>query len=164
MKTLNPNISAPRAAQPIAQLMVLGGALALFAGCGTYPESHVVSAPPPATPTSTPTVVTTTSTPVVVAANPAPGVVVATPVATASGIIYVTQAPPPLQQEVIIARPERPSPGHAWVPGYWTWQNNRYEWMAGHWEMPPHASAKWIAPRWEQEGGGYRFYEGYWRY
>lgn len=162
MKTFNPTAIAPRAAKPIAQVVILGGALALLAGCGTYPESHVVSAPPPSPPTST---VVTTATPVVVAqAAPAPVAVVATPVTTANGIVYVTQAPPPMQQEVIVARPARPSPGHAWVPGYWTWRNDRYEWMAGHWEMPPNPGADWVAPRWEQEGSGYRFYEGYWRY
>jgi len=162
MKTFIPTATAPRAAKPIAQVLVLGGALALFAGCGTYPESHVVSAPPPAAPTST--VVATTSGPVVVAAPVQATAVVATPVATTGGIVYVTQAPPPMQQEVIEARPVRPSPGHAWVPGYWTWRNDRYEWMGGHWERPPTASADWVAPRWEREGSGFRFYEGYWRY
>jgi hypothetical protein len=34
--------------------------------------------------------------------------------------------------------------------------------MAGHWEVPPYANAKWNTPRWEIENGAYRFYEGSW--
>ena len=79
---------------------------------------------------------------------------------TANGAILVMQAPPVLQQEVISAQP---SSDHRWIPGYWTWRNERYEWMAGHWELPPEPSSVWVAPRWERtDNGGYRFYEGYW--
>lgn len=73
--------------------------------------------------------------------------------------VIVTQAPPALQTEVVLARP---SPDHMWVPGYWTWRDGRYEWMAGHWEVPPHSNSTWIAPHYEPENGGYRYYEGYW--
>jgi hypothetical protein len=73
--------------------------------------------------------------------------------------VIITQAPPALQTEVVLARP---SPDHVWIPGYWTWRDSRYEWMAGHWEVPPHSSSTWIAPHYEPENGGYRFYEGYW--
>lgn len=73
--------------------------------------------------------------------------------------IVVTQAPPALQSEVILAQP---SSAHVWVAGYWTWRNNQYQWMAGHWEVPPYANAKWNSPRWQTESGAYRFYEGYW--
>ncbi len=56
-----------------------------------------------------------------------------------------------------------PAPAdYVWLPGYWTWRDNRYEWMAGQWVIPPHANAVWIAPHWDTESGGYRFYEGYW--
>ncbi len=72
----------------------------------------------------------------------------------------VTQTPPGLQTEVPLAQP---SSSHLWVPGYWTWQNERYEWRSGHWELPPNSSSVWIAPRWEREGASYRFYEGYWQ-
>jgi hypothetical protein len=73
--------------------------------------------------------------------------------------VVVTQAPPMAQQEVVLARP---SPEHVWIAGYWTWRDNQYEWMAGHWELPPRSDAAWVAPRWVQEGNSYRFYEGYW--
>lgn len=125
------------------------GAVAFFAGCASEPESHVVSAPPPAAPTAT----------VMVNTAPAPSAVVtATPTGT-PGVVMISQAPPAPQPEAVTARP---SSSHVWVPGYWTWRNNRYEWMAGHWEVPPRSGATWVAPRWETESGAYRFYEGYW--
>jgi hypothetical protein len=130
-------------------------ALALFAGCATEPESHVVSAPPPPAPTAT--VAVTPS-----AQYPAPGTTVTTTTSatqTPQGVIIVQQAPPAPVPEAVSARP---SMDHLWVPGYYTWRNNRYEWMAGHWEVPPRAGARWVNPRWEPESGSYRFYEGYW--
>lgn len=133
-----------------APALVVASALALFAGCESTPESHVVSAPPPANPVpGQPVVVQSQPTQVVVPSN------------MPAGTVLVTQAPPALQQEVVQARP---SSDHAWVPGYWTWRNNRYEWMAGHWEIPPTTNAVWVAPRWERlSDGSYRFYEGYWQ-
>jgi hypothetical protein len=138
-------IGSPR---QLGRLVILSGAVALFAGCGSYPESHVVSAPPP-------------SNAVVVQPQPQPSqVVVAAGAQVPAGTIIVTQAPPVLQQEVAQARP---SSDHVWVPGYWTWRNNRYEWMAGHWEVPPRTNAVWVTPRWERlSDGSYRFYEGFW--
>jgi hypothetical protein len=73
--------------------------------------------------------------------------------------IVVTQAPPAMQQEVVLAQP---SSQHVWIAGYCTWRNDRYEWMAGHWEQPPSSGAVWNAPRWEQHGNAYKFSEGYW--
>jgi hypothetical protein len=98
-----------------------------------------------------------TATPAVVVGNTA-YVTTSTSTPTVSTVV-VTQAPPALQQEVVLAQP---SPQHVWLPGYWTWRNDRYEWMAGHWELPPNSGAVWVAPRWEQEGNAYRFYEGHW--
>ena len=129
----------------LGQLLIVSGAVALFAGCGA-PESHVVSAPPP-------------TNPVVVQQQPTQ-IVVSGAAQLPAGTIVVTQAPPALQQEVAQARP---SSDHVWVPGYWTWRNNRYEWMAGHWEVPPRTNAVWVSPRWERlSDGSYRFYEGFW--
>jgi hypothetical protein len=139
-----------RAVRPLAPAFVFA-LIGLLSGCTTEPESHVVSAPPPNAPTtSTTTTTTQQSSPVVV--HQADG--------SNSGrdTVIVTQAPPTPQPEAVVARP---SPEHIWIPGYWTWQNNRYEWMAGHWELPPTPGAVWVAPRWETENVGYRFYEGY---
>ncbi|MFT3781885.1 MAG: YXWGXW repeat-containing protein [Nibricoccus sp.] len=126
-------------------------ALAFFAGCASEPESHMVSAPPPPPPTQTATTVTQPVTVTTPATSTSP--------ATATPVI-ITQVPPAAQQEQIT---ERPTANHVWIPGYWTWRDGRYVWIAGRWEIPPRADATWVAPRWERESSGYRFYEGYWQ-
>lgn len=138
----------------LAPIPVFCGALVFLAGCATDPESHLVSAPPPPAPNTVTT--TTVSTPMVVATP--------TYVATSNGMpvtntVVVTQAPPAMPQEVVLAQP---SPQDVWIPGYWTWRNNQYQWMTGQWVLPPSSSSTWVAPRWEQEGNAYRFYEGSW--
>lgn len=132
------------------------GAIGLLAGCASYPESHVVSAPPPPPPTAAPTVYTVPA-PAPAAYPAATAVTVPSPVGASS--VIVMQAPPQAQQEVPSPRPSR---DHVWVSGFWTWRNSRYEWMAGHWEIPPRVGAVWVPPRWQPEGNSWRFYEGYW--
>lgn len=69
-------------------------------------------------------------------------------------------APPPLEQEVIIAAP---SPLHVWTPGYWHWQD-RWVWIPGQWVLPPRPGARWRGPEWvPHEGNRYRFEHGGWR-
>jgi hypothetical protein len=153
MKTIHPTPS--RRANYLAPAFALCGALAIFAGCASE-ESHVVSAPPPSTATTVTT--QTTQTPTYVATAPGTTYTTTTAAAPANTII-VTQAPPALQQEVVLARP---SGDYLWVPGYWTWREGRYQWMSGHWEIPPYRGSHWVAPRVEQEGNAYRFYEGHW--
>lgn len=133
----------------------LGIALFSLAGCGSYPESNIVSAPPPPAPAPAQQVVVT---------QPQPGtaqVVQGTAVPTANGTVVVMQAPPVAQQEVVTAQP---SSRHTWVPGYWTWRNDRYEWRGGNWVIPPHTGAIWVTPKWERlADGSYRFTEGHWQ-
>jgi len=134
----------------VAALSVMSGGLALLAGCTSAPESHVVSAPPPPAPQL-----------VVNPSQPTQVVVTGTTQTAAGNTIIVMQAPPAVQVEVM---PAQPTSDHKWVPGFWTWRNERYEWMAGHWELPPDQRSVWMAPRWERTSdGGYRFYEGFWK-
>jgi WXXGXW repeat (2 copies) len=147
---MNPNTEiparfAPRSATRSFALGVIG-AIALLAGCSSEPDSHVVSSPPPPAPGTQPVTVTTQSTTTTTQPQPV-------------NTIVVTQAPPAAQTEVVLAQP---SPDYVWIAGFWTWRDSRYEWMAGHWELPPHSGAVWVAPRWEPENGSFRFYEGYW--
>jgi len=69
--------------------------------------------------------------------------------------------PPPPRREVIIER-DRPSREHVWIAGYWANHRGRRDWVAGHWERPPHGRTVWVEPRWEKRGRGYAFIEGYW--
>jgi hypothetical protein len=145
---------SPRSARSIGSALLVAGGLALLAGCASEPPSTVVSAPPPAAPTTAVATTGSASAPVAVAYPAAPG--------TAPGqTIVVTQAPPTAVQEPVT---ERPSDRHVWIPGYYTYRDNRYVWITGRWELPPRADATWVAPRWERESNGYRFYEGLWEY
>lgn len=168
MKSTQSQLPAFRRLSGLTLVAFACGAGLLLSGCVSEPESHVLSAPPPPPPVST--VNSTTGQPTTVTTVPNAGAVsvptaTTTTTTTADGItrqqtVVVNQAPPMLQQEVVLARP---SAQHVWVPGYWTWRNSRYEWMAGHWEIPPFSGATWVAPKSEPTSGGYRFYEGYWR-
>jgi hypothetical protein len=130
----------------VACFALLTAGAAFLAGCASEPPSRVVSAPPPPPPGQAQAVV--------VPAGSAVSAQAVTP-----GAVVVTQAPPAMQQEQVL---EQPSSRHVWIPGYWTWRDNRYVWIAGRWEVPPRSGAMWVAPRWLPEGGAYRFYEGYW--
>jgi len=146
-KRKSPSATSRALRQPVPGI-VCCGIFALLAGCASGPDSYVLSAPPPPAPAQSVTTTTTTTT-----GQPAPGV-------PTSSTVVVTQAPPAVQHEAVLAQP---SSEHVWIAGYWTWQHDRYVWIAGHWELPPDYAVAWVAPRWEREGRGYRFYEGYWQ-
>src|SRR3954463_10001724 len=145
---------------PALAIFAACAALGLLAGCASEPSSVVVSAPPPPPPTSTAPVVYSTPAPMSQPVQVSQGTTVATvPSPTGASSIVVMQAPPTAQQEIPSPRPSR---DHVWVPGYWTWKSSQYQWMAGHWEVPPRTGAVWVPPRWQPEGTSWRFYEGYW--
>ena len=67
---------------------------------------------------------------------------------------------PAASQEIM---EERPSAQHVWVSGHWRWQDGRYAWIAGKWDLPPRANVVWVEPRWERRGTGYILAGGYWQ-
>ena len=89
----------------------------------------------------------------------APNYVATVPVAPTMTTVVVTQAPPALQADVVIAQP---TSQHVWIAGHYTWRDNQYQWMTAHWELPPYTNAAWVKPSWEQQGNAYKFTEGYW--
>jgi hypothetical protein len=159
--TLQPRSASVRVVRQLTYVVASCGALGFLAGCAAGPESQTVSALPPPAPTRSVTTTTTTTTPdtmpAVVVGNTA-NVTIAT-TTPGVGTTIVTEAPPALQSEVVLAQP---SPNYVWIAGYWTWRNEQYEWTAGHWELPPNTGAVWVAPRWEQQGNAYKFTAGYW--
>lgn len=131
-------------------MIAMGGTLGLWSGCtSTGPASRVVSSAPPPAPTVAAGTVPT---------QPQPAV--ATVVVAGQPNSYIVMTAPPAPQPEAV--PKRPSSQDVWTPGYWTWQNNNYAWMAGHWQVPPTTNAVWVNPRWVTEGNAYRFYDGYW--
>lgn len=75
--------------------------------------------------------------------------------------VIIELPPPPPREEIIITQP---SPAHIWIRGYWGWRGGQHAWVAGHWELPPHAGHVWIEPRWEHRDRGYVFIAGTWRH
>jgi hypothetical protein len=53
------------------------------------------------------------------------------------------KAPPPRKQE---SPGTRPHPDAVWLAGFWRWSHKRtdYEWIPGHWELPPGEGYVWI--------------------
>lgn len=151
---MNTNRVNARRAATWALPLVTAAGVGLLAGCTSEPGSRVVSAPPPSAQTGTvgQTVVVPSGT---AGTTTAPAATTASPGAT----VVVQQSPPAVQQE---NAPPRPSEDHVWVSGFWAWRDDRYHWVPGQWVVPPYEGAVWVPPRWEPEGQGYRFYDGYW--
>ncbi|MGH9442982.1 MAG: YXWGXW repeat-containing protein [Thermoanaerobaculia bacterium] len=74
--------------------------------------------------------------------------------------VVIRIAPPAPRREVIIGRP---SPRHAWVPGYWRWSGRDYVWVGGAWQLPPRPRAAWVPGRYRRVRGGRIWIEGHWR-
>lgn len=124
-----------------ATWVFLGASVAVFlGGCGRRP---IIVQAPPAT----------------VIQSPAPAPVVAAPVAQPP-VVVLKEAPPPPRPE---AMTPQPASDYVWVPGYWMWRAGQQEWVAGHWEVPPRPGARWVSARWEKQGDGYIFMQGYWQ-
>jgi hypothetical protein len=76
-----------------------------------------------------------------------------------AGVAY---GPPP----PIVERPYglAPGPGYIWTPGYYDWVGGTWTWRRGEWRRRPHANDRWVAPRWEHRGNGYRYHSGGWQH
>ncbi len=88
----------------------------------------------------------------------------ATPVqAAAPQYVEASDILPPPPHEVVGV-----SPGTdlTWVPGYYMWAavrgGHHWVWFKGHYEHPPHPGAAWMAPHFEECGGGTVYVGGFW--
>jgi hypothetical protein len=142
--TINPlsRHASPRTSSWGPARVALGAAVvvALLGGCGRRP---IVVQAPPAT----------------VIQQPAPTQIV-TAAPTAPSVVVMREAPPPPRHEPMTPQP---ASDYVWIPGYWAWRNGQQMWVVGHWEVPPHTGARWVSPRWERQGDGYIFVQGYWQ-
>jgi hypothetical protein len=90
------------------------------------------------------------------------GTLIAAGTVAGAQIVVRIGPPPPRPVEVVPA----PSPEHrdwVWQPGFHRWDGNRYVWVPGHYERPPHPHARWIEGHWANRGGGYVWIDGHWR-
>ncbi len=78
--------------------------------------------------------------------------------------VPVSYAPPPAPPTPASeAVTPSPAPNALWVPGYWSYDGYRYNWVAGHWEIPPPNARAYVVAHWEQRPEGYAFVQSYWR-
>ena len=78
---------------------------------------------------------------VVVQAPPPPAVVVTAPAPYPwpDNTVVVVSQPPAPYAEVI---PASPGPAYVWVGGFWNWNNSRWLWVRGHWDVRPYPALR----------------------
>ena len=79
---------------------------------------------------------------------------------------YVVREVPPMPtsypRESIPPRPAREA---VWIEGAYVYTGNPqtpYEWVSGHWEIPPPGMSRWVPATWQRSGDGYIFVRGHW--
>lgn len=80
--------------------------------------------------------------------------------ATTTEITYLPAPPKSVEEGPNI---EAPSSNHGWMPGNWTWQEERYAWSPGYW-AERRADWDWIPAHYVWTRRGYVFVDGYWDY
>ena len=75
--------------------------------------------------------------------------------------ITVAFGPPALP---VYEQPFCPGDGFIWVPGYWAWDLDAYDyyWVPGTWVEPPEIGFLWTPPWWGWDDGAFVFNDGYW--
>jgi hypothetical protein len=75
----------------------------------------------------------------------------------------VVRIGPPARPREVIPPPPAEHRDWAWHGGYHRWDGNRYVWVPGAYEQPPHPHATWVDGHWDHKGEGYVYSEGHWR-
>jgi hypothetical protein len=77
---------------------------------------------------------------------------------TSSAQIYVKVRP----THAVVVRTVAPSPRHVWVDDEWRPAHGSYEFVGGHWAVPPHAGMRWYAGSWKETPRGHMWTAGHW--
>lgn len=72
----------------------------------------------------------------------------------------VPPSAPAAQPEV---RPAAPSVAHVWVEGAHTRADGQWQWVGGHWALPPRDDVVWVPGHWVPHLHGYAWIPGAWR-
>src|SRR5258708_13062898 len=66
--------------------------------------------------------------------------------------VSVAIAPPAIP---VYTQPVAPGDGYIWTPGYWAWNGEGHEWVAGAWVVAPYVGALWTPGYSGYPPGGY---------
>jgi YMGG-like Gly-zipper len=80
--------------------------------------------------------------------------------ATTTVAVPSVPPPPPPPYELQTAQP---TPSAIWVYGFYDFDGYQYNWVPGHWEIPPAGYVAFVRPHWRYRGGAYVYVRGYWR-
>jgi hypothetical protein len=80
----------------------------------------------------------------------------------ATTTVAVPEVPPPPAPPQDIMSPQ-PTPSAVWIAGFYAFDGYRYNWVPGHWEIPPPSYQVFVRPHWVYRGGSYIYVRGYWR-
>ena len=80
--------------------------------------------------------------------------------ATTNVTVDAVPPPPPPPYDLQTAQPTTSA---IWVVGFYDWDGYRYNWVPGHWEVPPPNAVVFVRPHWRYRGGTYVYIRGYWR-
>jgi hypothetical protein len=78
-----------------------------------------------------------------------------------AGPVIARKPPAPIEE---IPPDQKPEGNHiVWVPGYWSWDTDRTDfiWVSGCWRAVPQ-NAGWVPGYWAQVTGGYQWVPGFW--
>jgi hypothetical protein len=89
--------------------------------------------------------------------------------------IVIVQPPAPLQEQM---SPPPATTGYSWVPGHYTWHDDRWNWEPGQWRagavspmpparqelipQPPYSGARWVPGYWNYNDNGWTWVQGRW--
>lgn len=76
------------------------------------------------------------------------------------GLIVPKKPPRPIDE---IPPEVKPQGDSIWIPGYWTWDVDRKDfiWTSGTWRVPP-LGRRWVPGYWTEADGGSQWISGFW--
>lgn len=69
----------------------------------------------------------------------------------------------PSEPVIKVIAPEKPTPKHVWVDGFWVWNKrlHQYVWRDGYWIVPKRGHY-WVPGHWDKVPAGHRWVPGHW--
>lgn len=76
--------------------------------------------------------------------------------------VVVDQYVPVPADQVDVITEVAPSAKDVWVPGYWEREPGQWDWVKGHWDIPPSGNAYWVDGDWKWQNSKWHWEHGHW--